>query len=305
LFGRYATYCGSSPFKSPATLMLIAAVEAQGVWRVRGGMAALAQAMVDLAKRQGVAFHFGRAAQHLVTQNGSVIAVIDAQGVSHPCSHVVLNADCEAAALGLFGGEAKNVAQISPPQNRSLSAITWCVKAKSSGAALDHHNVFFSDDYAKEFAALETGPAEDPTVYVCAQGHNRKLVLINAPANATSAPDHIDDVMLLRLQRCGVELDWGVTEILRRDPKIFAELYPGTSGALYGRSSHGWTATFQRPQARTAIPGLYMAGGYTHPGPGVPMAVLSGQLAAEALLQDLASTRPFRRTAIAGGTLMH
>ena len=65
-------------------------------------------------------------------------------------------------------------------------------------------------------------------------------------------------------------------------PADFNRLFPATGGALYGRSSHGWTASFQRPGARTRIPGLYLAGGSTHPGPGVPMAALSGRSAAAA-----------------------
>jgi 1-hydroxycarotenoid 3,4-desaturase len=294
LFGRYATYCGSSPFKAPATLMLVAAVEAQGVWRVNGGIAALASALESVAKRLGVVFHYNCAAQDVETHGGAISAVLDSDGSRHPCSHVILNADSEAAVAGLFGTAAKQVAQQMPPQNRSLSAITWCTKTPSSGADLQHHNVFFSDDYTAEFKALEHGPAQDPTIYLCAQGNNRKLILANAPANGAAAPEDIDRNMLHRLSRCGVELTWDATKILKRDPRIFAELYPATSGALYGRSSHGWTSTFQRPQARTTIPGLYLAGGYTHPGPGVPMAVLSGKLAAEALTQDLASTRRFR-----------
>ena len=58
LFGRYATYCGSSPFKAPATLMLVADVEAQGVWRIEGGMAALAEALHQRAQSSWRGFSF-------------------------------------------------------------------------------------------------------------------------------------------------------------------------------------------------------------------------------------------------------
>ena len=74
--------------------------------------------------------------------------------------------------------------------------------------------------------------------------------------------------------------------------QAFARRFPGTGGALYGRATHGWRASFARPGSRTRIPGLYLAGGSTHPGPGVPMAALSGRLAATCVLEDLASTRP-------------
>ncbi|MFO1144499.1 MAG: methoxyneurosporene dehydrogenase, partial [Amaricoccus sp.] len=85
-------------------------------------------------------------------------------------------------------------------------------------------------------------------------------------------------------------------------PTDFAALFPGSGGSLYGRSPHGLDAAFRRPTARSAIPGLYLAGGGVHPGPGLPMAVLSGGLAADAVLADLASTSRSRRTAMPGGT---
>ena len=73
-------------------------------------------------------------------------------------------------------------------------------------------------------------------------------------------------------------------------PTDFDRLFPATGGALYGQASHGWRASFERPGARTRLAGLYLAGGSTHPGPGVPMAALSGQHAAACLLTDLGST---------------
>jgi len=72
-------------------------------------------------------------------------------------------------------------------------------------------------------------------------------------------------------------------------PTDFARLYPGTGGALYGQAVHGSMAAFRRPGSRSALTGLYLAGGSVHPGPGVPMAVLSGRLAAARLLADLTS----------------
>ena len=97
-------------------------------------------------------------------------------------------------------------------------------------------------------------------------------------------------------------------ETLTTGPAGFNSLFPGTGGALYGPAVHGSTATFRRPGSRTALPGLYLAGGGTHPGAGVPMAALSGSLAASSVTQDLAvrpaSTQPSRRAAMPGGMSM-
>ncbi|MFY7986840.1 MAG: CrtD protein, partial [Burkholderiaceae bacterium] len=78
--------------------------------------------------------------------------------------------------------------------------------------------------------------------------------------------------------------------------------FPGSGGALYGPAANGWMATFAREQARSPMKGLYLAGGSVHPGPGVPMAAMSGVLAAEALTADHALTRRFHPVATSGGT---
>jgi len=302
LFGRYATYCGSSPFKAPATLMLVADVEASGVWRLPGGMADLARALHETAVTLGVRFLFGTAAAKIEATRSGVTAVIDSGATRHSCDAVVVNADAAALATGLLGDATKPAAKVLQAKERSLSAVTWAGMIDHDGLPLHHHNVFFSADYPAEFAALSSGPAADPTIYLCDQGEGRKLVLVNAPANGMTAPADLEATVLRRLEAQGLHLDLSHGEILRRSPKDFAALYPATHGALYGRASHGWMSTFLRPQARTHLPNLYLAGGSVHPGPGVPMATLSGLRAAEALLSDHASTRRFRRTAIAGGT---
>ncbi len=302
LFGRYATYCGSSPFKAPATLMLVADVEASGVWRVEGGMAALADALYNRARKSGVEFHFKCAAQRIEITASRVSAVIDQNGVRHACSSVIVNADSAAVATGLFGKDVQHACSRPTAKEQSLSAITLCAVTEDAGVPLEHHTVFFSDDYKTEFMELQKGPARDPTVYVCDQGRGRKLLLINAPANAQSPPADVEETMLRRLSTSGLKMI--AKTMFRRSPQDFATLYPASSGALYGRASHGWLSTFQRPKARTKVPGLYLAGGSTHPGPGVPMAVLAGMRAAEALLQDRALMSPFRNTAIVGGISM-
>ena len=102
--------------------------------------------------------------------------------------------------------------------------------------------------------------------------------------------------MRRRLQVSGLQVDWQPQDCVVTDPAGFAQLFPATGGALYGRASHGWMASFRRPAAATALPGLFLAGGSVHPGPGVPMAALSGRLAAESLL-----TSAFRRGGSADG----
>ncbi|MES1984454.1 MAG: 1-hydroxycarotenoid 3,4-desaturase CrtD [Pseudomonadota bacterium] len=320
LFGRYATYCGSSPFRCPATLMLIAHVEASGVWLIDGGMHALARALEELAQNNGARFRYNAPVREILTERGRASGVILATG-EHIAAHAVIcNADPAALAAGRFGPAVRKAVPAVPPARRSLGALVWTARAKAEGFPLSRHNVFFSTDYPAEFAALSSGTlAQSPSVYVCAQdrddaghiattdGRERVQIIVNAPPTGDSqrlTPAEIDTCtqqMQASLSRAGLILDLPPGSTQLSTPADFEAMFPSTGGALYGQASHGWAASFRRPGARTRIPGLYCAGGSTHPGAGVPMAALSAFQAVECLLRDRASTSPSRQTAMPGG----
>jgi 1-hydroxycarotenoid 3,4-desaturase len=321
LFGRYATYCGSSPFAAPATLMLVAHVELEGVWLVDGGMDRLAAALGGLAAACGARFSTGVAAREIATAAGRVSGVTLATGATLPAHAVVFAGDVSALGDGLLGPAVARAAEPVRRSARSLSALTWSFNARTSGFPLLRHNVFFSDDYRAEFDDLfaRRTPPRDPTVYVCAQdrddrsgrapgGRERGLVLVNAPPDGDRRPldraeiERCRRATLARLERHGLTIEAGADDLRTTTPTDFARLYPGTGGAIYGRASHGWMASFRRPGSRTKVPGLYLAGGSVHPGPGLPMAALSGRLAAASVIEDLASTRRSLPAAMRGGT---
>jgi 1-hydroxycarotenoid 3,4-desaturase len=319
LFGRYATYCGSSPFKAPATLMLVAHVEREGVWSVEGGMHGLARALADAAKALGATIRYGQEVSEILIACGRANGVRLSNGERIQAEAVIINADIAAVANGSFGVQAGRAATAIPVRARSLSAMTWSFVAKTGGFPLDRHNVFFSRDYAAEFEDIFDRDAlpREPTVYVCAQdrdisgnivgGEEKLLVLVNAPANGDRHSYDAAEVEQCErrtfgvLERCGLRVQRRREATQVTTPADFNRMFPATGGALYGRSSHGWTASFQRPGARTRVPGLYLAGGSTHPGPGVPMAALSGRSAAASVMADLASTSQSPKTAMRGG----
>lgn len=324
LFGRYATYCGSSPFESPATLMLVADVEQQGVWIVRGGMQRLAEGLAALATSLGVTFHYGTHVAEIDAAASSLRGVLLASGERLAADYIVVNADPAAMSAGLFGQNARHAVPIASSAVRSLSAVTVAMAAKTSGFPLHRHNVFFSSDYKREFDEIfnmRELPSE-PTVYVCASDRGdiydpgfgdreRLLCLVNAPATGDTHSFGSGEIqqclerMFSQLHRCGLDVEHASEPKAVTTPADFDRLFPATGGALYGQASHGWTASFNRPHARTKVRNLYLAGGATHPGPGVPMAALSGRFAAQAVMEDHNSQRLSIATATRGGTSMH
>lgn len=319
LFGRYATYAGCSPFLAPATLMLIAHVESQGVWLPKGGMHALARALEALGRRKGVRFLYGERVREILVAEGRVSGVVLASGERIRSDNVVANADPAAIASGQFGAAVRQAVAPVPVASRSLSALTLALVGKTRGFPLVRHNVFFSADYREEFDDLARGRLpRDPTIYVCAEdrgagenetfdGAERMLAIVNAPPLADTRPLSAEEISrcALRsfqgLEAMGLQIDLVPEGQLITSPAEFLARYPGSGGAIYGRAAHGPTQSFRRPGARTKLKGLYLAGGGVHPGAGVPMVAQSGRLAAEALMADRASTPRFRPVATSGG----
>jgi 1-hydroxycarotenoid 3,4-desaturase len=303
--------------------MLIAHVERTGVWTIDGGMHRLATGLADCAVSLGATIRYDKEVSAVLASGGRASGVRLADGECLDADAVIVNADVAAVAGGLFGADVRAAAAKFPPQARSLSAMTWSLVARAEGFPLSRHSVFFSRDYQAEFDDIfhRSAVPSEPTVYVCAQdradddspgqAEERLLVLINAPAIGDRHQFDKAEVhqcaqrTFAGLQRCGLQIQARSDATSVTTPTDFNKLFPATGGALYGRSTHGWTASFQRPGARTKIKGLYLAGGSTHPGPGVPMAALSGRSAAASLLADLTSTGLSPRTVMRGGTSTH
>lgn len=299
LFDRYATYNGSSPYRTPATMRIIPHVEyAFGGYALKGGIVALPRALERVARELGVKFRLGERVERIVVQEGRCRGVVTKGGFT-AADIVVANADVLSTYRKLLNmphaPEAKRYERLEP----SLSGLVFLWGIARSFPQLQVHNIFFSGDYAGEFEAIFRRlelPAQ-PTVYInitskvtpedAPAGGENWFVLLNAPRSAGQ-----DWPAVAARARAAV---WSrVSRVLGCDlaPLIHAEkvITPpdierdtgSTFGSLYGIASHSPVSAFLRhPNRSRRIRGLYFAGGSVHPGGGMPLALRSGILAAD------------------------
>ena len=316
LFGRYATYVGGAPHLSPAILSLIWQAEAAGVWVVEGGMHKLAHAIAKLARHAGVDIRYNTHVDRIKTTDRRAVGVEIDGSYLLEADAILYAGDPRALATGSMGADLTVVAPQTAKLPRSFSARVHSFAATPQGHDLSHHNVFFAADPDREFRELMAGhmPA-DPTLYLCAEdrGHGTEIpeverfeMISNAPATDTHTPpqeiEKWHQQIMQQMADMGVTFTPVPTAATLTTPQDFATLFPETLGALYGQTPHGLTAALQRPTAQTPIAGLWLAGGGTHPGAGVPMATLSARHAAEAILRGQTSTSTSAPTAMPGGT---
>ncbi len=304
LFGRYSTYVGGSPYRSPAVLALIWQAEASGVWVIKGGMHKLATALAELATAHGVDIRLNTHVDRIGRDHGWVNAVHLSNGNTITADAVIYNGDPRALAMGSLGSDCLDAAPQTLTSDRSFSARVYSFAARVTGPDLAHHNVFFDADPVSEFNDLHANRIpRNPTIYLCAedrgQGHpppetERFEIITNAPIWQHPEPE--EDLqkwhqsIFQKLRAFKLEFDPPPDLQALTTPEEFHRLFPESQGALYGQSPHGFLASFRRPTARTPVPGLYLAGGGTHPGAGLPMAALSGMHAAETIKKDLILT---------------
>jgi phytoene desaturase len=295
---RYATYSGSSPFRAPATLSCIAHVEQSlGAWYVHGGLGRLADALAELARRAGVEVRTGADVAAIEHHDGQASGVRLASGEVVRADAVIANVDALHLYRDLLPHRwRRRRTELAP---RSSSGYVLLLGVEGRTDSLAHHNISFSADYAEEFADLfdRSRPASDPTVYVCAasvtdatvapDGSDAWFVLVNAPEGAGEMAGYGDHVLEVMARR-GWDLAGRVVHREDISPADIESRYRTPGGAIYGTSSNGRSAAFLRPGNRGPLARLYLCGGSSHPGGGLPLVAMSGRIAADLCAADLA-----------------
>lgn len=314
--GRFATYVGASPYLAPATLNVIAHVELNGgVWYPQGGVYSIARAFERLARELGVDIHTSIQVEQIVVEQGRVKGVRAHPSEATPAAApfflpadaVIANVDVATVYERLLPRAVvstrrlRRLTQVEP----SCSGFILLLGVEGSHPALAHHNIFFSDDYPREFDDIfRRGiPPDDPTVYVAItsktdpahapEGGENWFVLVNAPPlgksfDWTAQAGAYRDRVLATLARFGYDVRDQIRVERMLTPRDLERLTGARRGALYGTSSNDRFNALRRPHNRAReVRGLYFAGGTTHPGGGVPMVTLSGGVAARMVMEDM------------------
>ncbi len=312
MLDHFVQYVGSSPYAAPAVLCSIGHMQTDlGVWYPMGGTRAVPQALERLAGELGVDLRPSTDITAITTENGRASGVVTAAGERIRLSAVVSNMDSVRTMKELVGGPPAARFGRRWKREPACSGVVLYLGLDRGYDHLAHHDFVFSKDPEEEFHHIydKGEPAPDPTCYIAATartepgvappGGEALYVLVHTPY---MRPHHdwskmlapYRQVILDKLKRCAGMPDLEERIVFERHltPQNIHDRYRVLNGAIYGLASHGRVNGAFKPGNRSRdLKGLYLAGGAAHPGPGMPMVLMSGWIAADSLCQDMATTR--------------
>ena len=294
LFNRYATYNGSNPYETPATLNIIPHLEFNiGAYFPKKGMHAITQSLFQLSKDLGVTYHFDQKVEEVLVENKKAIGIKVRNEHIH-ADLVINNMDMVNAYKTILRKQKQPKLLLNQPKSSSALIFYWGIKRKFP--ELDLHNIFFSDNYLEEFDHIfkKGSIYHDPTVYINITSVYKPedapadcmnwFTMINVPNNQGQDWDKLiaeakKNIIhkLNRILKTDVEPLIEVEEIL--DPRKIEIKTSSAKGALYGNSSNNKFAAFLRhANYSSSIKNLYFCGGSVHPGGGIPLCLLSAKI---------------------------
>jgi diapolycopene oxygenase len=307
MLDHYTQYVGSSPLNSPAVLCGIGHMQSdEGVWYPIGGTRAVPLALKKLAEELGVQFRPNTQINRIMVEDKRVVGVETASGERIALAAVVSNMDAVRTHRELIGGDIGRRFDARRNYEPACSGVVLYLGLNRRYEHIAHHNFVFSRDHEEEFDAIykRGEPAPDPTAYLCAPSQTESAV---APAGGEALyvlvhtpylRSHHDWTKMLPTYRRTIigklKRTAGMADIEERivferalTPQDIHNRYRVLNGAIYGLSSHGkFLGAFKPGNRSHAVRGLYLAGGAAHPGPGMPMVMMSGWIAGDTLDKD-------------------
>lgn len=302
MYDRYATYNGSSPFKTPGMMTLVQHLEQQfGTFIPKGGMEQITQSLFLLAKRRGVDFFMGEKVKEICLNEKRAVGVKTTKR-KYKSAITLSNMDIYPTYKKLLKGHPAPERILS--QERSSAAVIFYWGIKHSFDQLDLHNIFFSKNYKKEFEAIfeHKDVADDFTVYLnitskdvpqdAPKGCENWFVMINTPADYGQDWEKITRRLKVKtIQKLSRILNKDIAPLIEEEqvltPPMIEEQTSSHLGALYGSSSNNPMAAFLRhPNFSSKIKNLYFCGGSVHPGGGIPLCLLSAKIATDLIPEN-------------------
>jgi len=301
LFDRFATYNGSDPYQTPGIMSMIPHLEQYyGTFFPKGGMHSITQSLYQLALDIGVNFHFHSKVEKILIDKKKAIG-IKTEEKEYFADYIISNSDVVPTYRRLLKNEKAPEKILKQPRSSSALIFYWGITKEFP--ELDLHNIFFSEDYQKEFNTIfqENTVGDDPTVYInitskeektdAPKGCENWFVMINTPSNQGQNWNEIIErsrkSIINKLSKIlGEDLQKLINYESILDPRLIESKTMSYQGALYGAASNNKFAAFLRhPNFTQKISNLYFCGGSVHPGGGIPLCLLSGKIVSELILK--------------------
>ena len=313
MLDHFVQYVGSSPYGSPAVLCSIAHMQTEdGIWYPIGGTRAVPKALGELASDLGVDIRAGCGVRQVLSEAGQASGIVTEAGETVRFDRVVSNMDSVRTYNELVGGAPAASFNKRWKRDPACSGVVLYLGLDRAYDHLLHHDFVFSRDPEEEFDWIygKGEPAPDPSAYLAAPsrtepgvappGGEALYVLVHTPF---LRPHHdwskmfapYRQVILDKLKRAAGMGDIEERIVFERHltPQDIHDRYRVLNGAIYGLASHGrFFGAFKPGNRSRDLAGLYLAGGAAHPGPGMPMVLMSGWIAADALDQDARANAP-------------
>jgi phytoene desaturase len=309
MLDHFTQYVGSCPEASPAVLCGIAHMQVdEGISYPVGGTRAVPEALITLGRELGVEYRTDTPIKHILAYKGETTGIETAGGDRIAFDAVVSNCDAVRTYDELIEAPMKKPFKKNKFEP-ACSGVVLYLGLKEAYPQLQHHNFVFSADPHEEFRSIyqDGQPADDPTCYVAAparsepgvapEGGEALYVLVHTPYLRESHdwgrmfPAYRQTILNKLKSTAGLaDIEDRIVTESHLTPQDIHDRYGVLKGAIYGVASHGkFLGAFKPANRSPQLDGLYLAGGAANPGPGMPMVMMSGWIAADALDSDCRS----------------
>lgn len=299
-----AKYLGMSPWECPGAFTILSYIEHEfGIYHPMGGVYKITDAMAKVAQENGAKIFLNKAVKKIIVKDGVSSGVLLEDGTSVEADYVVMNADFAYGMLNLFGGGQSTKYSQKKIDSKKYSCSTFMIYlGLSKKYDMPHHNIFFSSDYKKNVDQIfrDKVVPEDPSFYVqnasvtdnslAPEGKSAIYILVPVP-NLSKANidwekdkkvfrDKIIQLVKERTEMKDIEKNIEVERIIT--PAGWEKDINVHNGAVFNLAHSLDQMLYLRPHNKLeGFKNIYIVGGGTHPGSGLPTIIESGRIAAD------------------------